>query len=270
MWCFVNTSDTSAALYRGGFAALAVVSALAVAAASHPGTAFGRVLGVGVLTWIGVRSYALYLWHWPIYVATRPEVDVPFDGVPLLALRLGLTVLLADLSYRLVERPIRRLGWGRWVRRAIRIGPPGRRRPLGLVVLGVTVASLVALVAVAAGRPATAQRDRAEPAGRPAGDRWRPGHDRGADDERPRAPPRCATSARDRGPGRARPDERRARSVRTTSRAASSTTVVPRRSHHHRAGDHCAGHHRSADDPADHGSAHHPRSTAGRADRGPG
>ncbi len=125
VWCFVNTSDTSAALYRGGFAALAVVSALAVAAASHPGTAFGRVLGVGALTWIGVRSYALYLWHWPIYVVTRPDVDVPFDGVPLLALRLGLTVLLADLSYRLVERPIRRLGWGRWVRRAIRIGPPG-------------------------------------------------------------------------------------------------------------------------------------------------
>ena len=72
-WCFVNTSDTSAALYRGGFAGLAVVSALAVAAASHPGTAFGRVLGVGALTWIGVRSYALYLWHWPIYVVDPAE-----------------------------------------------------------------------------------------------------------------------------------------------------------------------------------------------------
>jgi peptidoglycan/LPS O-acetylase OafA/YrhL len=154
VWCFVNTSDTSAALYRGGFLALAVVSALAVAAASHPGTAFGRVLGVGVLTWIGLRSYALYLWHWPIYVVTRPDADVPLDGVPLLALRLGLTVLLADLSYRLVERPVRRLGWGRWVRRAIRIGPPGRRRPVGLVVLCATVAALVAFVAVVrAGRP---------------------------------------------------------------------------------------------------------------------
>jgi peptidoglycan/LPS O-acetylase OafA/YrhL len=148
VFCFLNTSDTSAALYRGGFAGLAVVSALAVAAASHPGTVFGRVLGVGVLTWIGLRSYALYLWHWPIYVVTRPNVDLPLDGLPLLALRLGLTVLLADLSYRLVERPIRRLGWGRWVRRAIRIGPRGRRRPVGLVVLGATVASLLAFVAV--------------------------------------------------------------------------------------------------------------------------
>jgi peptidoglycan/LPS O-acetylase OafA/YrhL len=167
--CFVNTSDTSAALYRGGFLGLAVVTALAVAAASHPGTAFGRVLGVGVLTWIGLRSYALYLWHWPVYVVTRPDADVPVHGAALLALRLGVTVLLADLSYRLVERPIRRLGWGRWVRRTIRIGPPGRRRPVGLIVLGATVASLVAFVVVVrAGRPPASEIELSLQAGQQA------------------------------------------------------------------------------------------------------
>ena len=226
VWCFVNTSDTSAALYRGGFAALAVVSALAVAAASHPGTAFGRVLGVGALTWIGVRSYALYLWHWPIYVATRPEVDVPFDGVPLLALRLGLTVLLADVSYRLVERPIRRLGWGRWVRRAIRIGPPGRRRPLGLVVLGVTVASLVALVAVVrAGQPPTSDIELSLQAGQQA--------IAGAQGTTAAPTTSTARATAVRTSARAAvPDvldrTSAGESVRATSRSASSTTVVPR------------------------------------------
>ena len=222
--CFVNTSDTSAALYRGGFAGLAVVSALAVAAASHPGTAFGRVLGVGVLTWIGLRSYALYLWHWPIYVVTRPNVDVPIDGLPLLALRLGLTVLLADLSYRLVERPIRRLGWGRWVRRTIRIGPSGQRRPLGIVVLGATVASLVACVAVVrSGEPPASEIELSLQAGQQA---------IAASEGTTAAPPVRATARRSPAMQAAAPDvlERASssKSVQTQSRPAPSTTSVPR------------------------------------------
>jgi hypothetical protein len=263
---FVNVSDTSEALYRGGFLGLAVVSALAVAAASHPGTAFGRVLGVGVLTWIGLRSYALYLWHWPIYVVTRPDADVPLHGPALLALRLGLTVLLADLSYRLVERPIRRLGWGRWVRRTIRIGPPGRRRPVGLVVLGATVASLVAVVAVMrAGRPPASEIELSLQAGQEA---------IAAADATTAAPAgvarRCNPRAGRLG-GCARP-----RRGRFQSRGHVAAGLVPTGLLHDRAarGDDHGGAHdrcddRSADHGAtDHGAADHARATPRRAHRG--
>jgi hypothetical protein len=41
-------------------------------------------------------------------MVTRPDLDVPIDGLPLLALRLTATVVLADLSYRYIETPIRR------------------------------------------------------------------------------------------------------------------------------------------------------------------
>jgi hypothetical protein len=61
---------------------------------------------------LGKRSYSLYLWHWPVVAATRPGVDVALDGVSLLALRLALTALLAEASYRLVETPLRN---GRWL-----------------------------------------------------------------------------------------------------------------------------------------------------------
>src|SRR5262249_22451112 len=53
------------------------------------------------------RSYSIYLWHWPVFMVTRPQLDLPIEGWPLLLLRLVATGALAELSYRCVERPIR-------------------------------------------------------------------------------------------------------------------------------------------------------------------
>ena len=64
---------------------------------------------------MGTRSYGLYLWHWPIFVFTRPQLDLPLGGVPDLVLRLGLVVALAEASYRLVEKPIRSAGFKVWL-----------------------------------------------------------------------------------------------------------------------------------------------------------
>jgi hypothetical protein len=54
-----------------------------------------------------VRSYGIYLWHWPIFMVTRPHSDVPFTGLPLLVFRLALTFGIAALSYKYLEEPIR-------------------------------------------------------------------------------------------------------------------------------------------------------------------
>ena len=64
---------------------------------------------------MGTRSYGLYLWHWPVFVFTRPQLDLPLTGIPDLVLRLGLVVALAEASYRLVERPIRTVGLKPWL-----------------------------------------------------------------------------------------------------------------------------------------------------------
>jgi hypothetical protein len=62
---------------------------------------------------------------------TRPELDVPFGGLPLLAVRIGVTIVLADLSYRFVERPVRRGALGRaW--KVLHAARGRRRRRLGL------------------------------------------------------------------------------------------------------------------------------------------
>src|SRR4051794_34749261 len=107
-YMFLNVHDFDPSLYRGGFLIVAIVSTLLIAATVHPASKLVPwLLGFGVLRWIGVRSYGIYLWHWPIYMVTRPHSDLPLTGLPLLVLRLTLTFLAAAASYKYIEEPIR-------------------------------------------------------------------------------------------------------------------------------------------------------------------
>ena len=188
--CFATMRDTDTFLYRGGFAVVSVASCVAIMATVHRGTVLGRhVLARPVLTWIGVRSYSLYLWHWPIFVYTRPEIDQPLTLYPTLALRLVLTVIAAELSYRYVEVPIRNGAFARWRRRLAR--RHGARRRTGPIVLASAASLLLLAVStVDATGPTSEERltsqgadvapppDSGRAGGRPG--RRRPGGDGGA------------------------------------------------------------------------------------------
>lgn len=125
-------------LYRGGFLATSVATVLIIAAVAVPGSASGRLLGWAPLRWIGRRSYGLYLWHWPVFQLTRPRVDVDLGGWDLTVLRLALTLVLAECSFRCIEEPIRQ----RRLVPAVR----GLMRSPVLVVRGVGGAALLAAV----------------------------------------------------------------------------------------------------------------------------
>ena len=100
---FSFATEYSPFLYYGGFALVALVTAALIAAVAHPAAGWlSAALGWGILRWIGLRSYGIYLWHWPVYMVTRPQLDMMLEGLPLLGLRVGVTVVLAELSYRLV------------------------------------------------------------------------------------------------------------------------------------------------------------------------
>lgn len=85
-------------LYRGGFLLVALVTAVVLAVVAHPSSRLGRVFSAPLLVWIGVRSYGIYLWHWPVLMLTRPDRDVPFSGFGLATVQIALTVALAAAS----------------------------------------------------------------------------------------------------------------------------------------------------------------------------
>jgi len=107
---FLTLGDLDERLYRGGFGLVALAAAALVLAASDARSVIARLLGVRPMVWVGRRSYGIYLWHWPVIMLTRPNVDVELDGAPLLGVRVGLTLAAAALSYRYVETPLRRGG----------------------------------------------------------------------------------------------------------------------------------------------------------------
>lgn len=92
-----------------GLAALLPVVATLLVLTSGPTVGPAAVLGWRPLQWIGKRSYALYLWHWPLLVLfeTRFGALDAYSRAGVLAL----SVLCAELSLRLVEDPARHNAW---------------------------------------------------------------------------------------------------------------------------------------------------------------
>jgi peptidoglycan/LPS O-acetylase OafA/YrhL len=118
-WVVVEQSERWTTLYRGGFSLVALAAAALIAGAMTRGPV-RSVLAVPPLPAIGLISYGLYLWHWPIFVWLSPA-RTGLEGHRLLALRLIVTFAVSILSFRLVERPIReqRVSWirgrGLWI-----------------------------------------------------------------------------------------------------------------------------------------------------------
>jgi peptidoglycan/LPS O-acetylase OafA/YrhL len=129
-------------LFRGGLLLTGVATVFVIAAVTHPRAWMGRVLGMWPLRWIGTRSYGLYLFHWPIYQIIRREAGTPLKPWQF-AMAMAITVPITELSYRVVERPIRQGRIGAWLR-------DEHRRPTPQAVARRRRAAVIGLVAVMA------------------------------------------------------------------------------------------------------------------------
>jgi peptidoglycan/LPS O-acetylase OafA/YrhL len=166
---FPTSVHDNLAVFNGGFLLVDLATLLVIAAAVHPASDVGRLLGCKPLKWIGLRSYSLYLWHYPIFCITRPGLDIHrlgfgfasirYAGWPVLVFRIGLSVAAAQLSYRYVETPIRKGAIGRY-REVVRAAVGERRQRLvrrGAVIgSSLSVAALVLGTGLATAQPRAA------------------------------------------------------------------------------------------------------------------
>ena len=108
-------------LFEGGAVVLSVLISIVLVAATSPSASWvQRVLAWEPLRRIGVVSYGLYLWHWPIVIFLNEQL-LPVPTPARVAVQVGLTALLAWLSYRFVERPIRKEGFRALIPRLPRV-----------------------------------------------------------------------------------------------------------------------------------------------------
>jgi peptidoglycan/LPS O-acetylase OafA/YrhL len=138
-------------LFQGGFFLIGVASVVTIVAVTHPRSNLGRwIVGNPLFVWIGVRSYGLYLYHWPVFQAYRKIAGKPLTTSQFVWL-MAITLVITELSYRFIEVPIRR---GTFLKN-IRSRPELRQR----LTIGVVATSLLPIFAVASLATADVKQD---------------------------------------------------------------------------------------------------------------
>lgn len=97
--------------YPGGWAVVPVLGTVLIISAG-PKAWFNRViLSSRPAVWVGLISYPLYLWHWPIlsFLRTIEGGDPPGEAR---TIAVALSVVLAWITFRFIEQPIRFPTWG--------------------------------------------------------------------------------------------------------------------------------------------------------------
>ncbi|MBI2705414.1 MAG: acyltransferase family protein [Actinobacteria bacterium] len=110
LYYWVTTPDTAVWIYSGGFLFLSLAVAFLIFAATQPGAGRSNpirsALSFTPLRWLGLISYGVYLYHWPIMMILNGE-RTGLTGLRLLALRIIVTLVVATVSYLYLEKPIR-------------------------------------------------------------------------------------------------------------------------------------------------------------------
>lgn len=129
-------------MYPWGMVAASILTGLTIRgllpdATNATSLTLGRFLHLRPLRWLGERSYSIYLWHWPLWVIAF--FTLRWSPWPTAALVLALTMVMAEVSYRFVETPIRTRGLKPWVAQIEHLAPRARN----VLLVGTVVVALL-------------------------------------------------------------------------------------------------------------------------------
>ncbi len=113
---FLFIEEANATLYQIAFPLAGLFGCATIVSLVHPASRFSPILSNRIFLWIGQRSYGIYLWHWVVFQVTRPGADLTGSLFALNVARVLLVLILADISLRAIEIPIRRGVVQNWFR----------------------------------------------------------------------------------------------------------------------------------------------------------
>ncbi len=110
--CFFFLDDHFNFIYYGGMVLVSLLCVLLVAVTAHPGASLNKWLTNPVFSWIGKRSYGIYLYQFPVMIFYEAKVSNLGDNVWMHTLiELTLILGISELSYRYIEQPLARFDY---------------------------------------------------------------------------------------------------------------------------------------------------------------
>lgn len=110
---FFTMSGQSSFTYHGGMFFFTFLSTILVATVAHPAGFMNRLFTNPIFDWVGARSYGIYLYQFPIMIFYEAKVtNIAAHPVINALVETLLILIVSDLSYRYLERPLRHYDYG--------------------------------------------------------------------------------------------------------------------------------------------------------------
>lgn len=140
---FFTLNGQNPATYRGGMFFYSLVGMVTVAMILHPGASMNRWMTNPLFSWVGKRSYGLYVYQYPVMVFYERLVHIGLHPVINSIVELVIIGVVSELSYRLLERPLAHYDWTN-IRQDIRSIRTislqgGLKLALGVITLGIAL-----------------------------------------------------------------------------------------------------------------------------------
>lgn len=147
IWMFFTMNGQAALTYKGGMFWFTVLAGVLVATVAHPGSDMNRILSNPVFSYVGQRSYGIYLYQFPVMIFYEARVNIGNHPLFHALVELCLIMVVTEISYRWIENPMRHYHYGQLTNdvRAY-LQQPGAHRLASS--LGVIAALLFGLTAV--------------------------------------------------------------------------------------------------------------------------
>lgn len=108
---FFILNGQSSQTYRGAMFFFSIIGMVLLATIVHPGANMNQWLSNPFFKWVGERSYGIYVYQYPVMIFYEAKVQIGAHPMINAVIEILLIVIISELSYRFIERPLRHYSW---------------------------------------------------------------------------------------------------------------------------------------------------------------